>query len=387
MGKNFRIEKKTPLYDVQAKAGGTFIRLGKWKRPRQFGPETSVPAEVKAVHENVGLMDVSTLGKFRIYGPDARKALNYLYVSDMTAIPMHKLKYSAMCNEDGCLIDDGVCTCIGEDDFYFTTSSGRASETLAWFRYWTREKNWDYSLVNLTDTLGAINIAGPGSRKVLQPLVDEDISNQALPYMGCKEVTLQGSVPAKLLRMGFLGELSYEIHAPASFMPAIWEALMDAGRDAGIAPFGLEAQNVLRSEKGHVIIGLDSENKTNLIDVGLGFLWDRKKRDGDAIGIPALRMTEKQTGRTKLVGFEMIDSQKIPPDFSLVVDNEIRGHVTGARYSDVLGKTIGLALVEDSLARVGTTLEIYTGREETDRLPAVVVKKPFYDPRGERLRM
>lgn len=155
IGKNFKTEKKTPLHEVQKKAGASFIRLGKWKRPRHFGEDESACDEVKNIHKNVGIMDCSTLGKFRIYGPDALKALNYLYVTDMTTVKQHKLKYAAMCNEDGCLIDDGVATRAGKDNFYFTTSSGRASETLAWFRYWTRDMEWDYSLVNLTDTLGA----------------------------------------------------------------------------------------------------------------------------------------------------------------------------------------------------------------------------------------
>ncbi|MBW2367372.1 MAG: (2Fe-2S)-binding protein [Deltaproteobacteria bacterium] len=386
VGKDYTVEKRTPLHDDQQQVGAHYIWMGKWKRASQFADVANIASETRAVHQRAGIMDVSTLGKFRIYGPDALKALQYLYVSDMSVVTENRLTYVAMCNHDGNLIDDGVVTRMGENDYYITTSSGRADETIAWFRYWTRDKSWDYNIVNLTDCLGALCIAGPQSRQILEKILSDDISNEALAYMGFKQTVIQEKIPARLLRLGFLGEFGYEIHAPASYLPSIWYLLMKAGKPFGIEPFGTETQNVLRLEKGHVIIGLDSEIRTTLCDVGLGFLWSRKKKDADAIGIPALRHTENQKARMKLVGLEIEDPSDVPPDFSLIVDNGIKGHITCVRHSEVLGKTIGMALVNNALATVGTRVEIYSGTNRP-RSKAVIVKKPFYDPKGLRLRV
>ena len=224
------------------------------------------------------MLDASTLGKFRIWGPDALKALQRVYTGNMSKIPDGKIKYAAMCNEDGCIIDDGVVVKRGENEYYFTTSSGRAGSTVEWFRFHSRYDGWNYHMVNLTDALGVINLAGPNARKVLEKLVDEDISNEAFPFTGYREFTIQDTIPVRAMRLGFVGELSYEFHVPSSYMRALWELLAEAGREFGIRNFGLEAQNVLRMEKGHIIIGSESEQRTTLHDVGLGFLWDRNKQ-------------------------------------------------------------------------------------------------------------
>jgi sarcosine oxidase subunit alpha len=379
--------KRTPLDALQKAAGGVFRRIGVWQRARYFSQDFSCREEVLNVRTNVGMLDGSTLGKFRLHGPDALNALQRIYVGDMAKAAPGRIKYSAMCNEDGCVIDDGVVIKIAENDYYFTTSTARAGETAEWFRYHTRYDGWDYHIVNLTDALGVINISGPNARKVLQKVIDADLSNEAFPFAACREFVIQKTIPVRAMRLGFVGELSYELHAPASYMTALWQMLAEAGREFGIRNFGVEAQNVLRMEKCHIILGVESEQRTNLLDLGLGFLWDRKKTATRTVGTVALRQAESDPARFRLVGIEMDDSERAPRDGSLVVDRRIRGYVCTARRSVTLNRAVGMALVEAELAAEGTRLEIFEDECQGKRLGARIVPMPFYDPEGHRMRM
>mgnify|MGYP005845006457 CR=1 FL=1 len=387
-GSSHDMFKRTPLHETMDTLPGTiFRRAGTWKRVRYFSADFSSRQEIDNIHSNVGLIDVSTLGAFRIFGPDALAALQRVYVGDMSKIKEGRARYSAMCNEDGCLMDDGIIVKRGENDYFFTSSSNRAESTTEWIRFHTRHEDWDFSLVNLTDAYGAINLAGPNSRKVLSRITDADLSNEAFPYNGYREFDLQGGIPARVFRLGFVGELSFELHIAASYLRTVWNLLMQAGKPEGIQPFGLEAQNTLRLQKGHVIIGQESEIRTTLHDLGLGFLWYRDKPEAKTVGAPALRFTEHQKGRMKLVGLEMEDVNRPAKDGSLVVDENIRGHICTSRYSGILGKSIAMALVTDELAEIGTRVAIFEDNMGDARLYARVVKTPFYDPEGKRLRM
>jgi len=189
------------------------------------------------------------------------------------------------------------------------------------------------------------------------------------------------------MRLGFVGELSYELHVPSSWMPALWTLLEEAGRDCGIKNFGVEAQNVLRLEKGHVILGQESEQRTNLLDLGLGFLWDRGKSDARTVGAAALRQAVQDADRLKLVGIRMEGNDRAPRDGAIIVDERIRGYVCTARKRFEAGEAVGMALVEAPLAAVGTRLAIFEDECNGHRRYAEVVPMPFYDPDGERMRM
>ena len=384
-GTNHDMCKRTPMHDSQKKDGGIMRRIGVWERARYFSPDFSCREEIENVRTNVGMLDASTLGKFRLWGPDALKALQRVYVSDMSRIVEGRVKYSAMCTDDGCIIDDGVVVKRGENDYYFTTSTGRAGSTVEWFRYHSRYDGWNFNMVNLTDTFGVINLAGPNSRKVLEKVTVADISNEAFPYVGYREFLINDSIPVRSMRLGFVGELSYEFHVPSSYMQALWDVLAESGEEFGIRNFGLEAQNALRLEKCHLIIGSESEQRTTLHDVGLGFLWSRNKPEAKTVGAMALKQTEKQEGRLKLVGFKMESPSRAPRDGSIIVDNAIRGYVCIARHSMTLNEPVGLALVDAPLAAEGTRLQIYEDECGGQHLYATVVPTPFYDPKGERL--
>lgn len=242
-------------------------------------------------------------------------------------------------------------------------------------------------MVNLTDAFGVINLAGPNARKVLEKVADTDLSDEAFPFVGYREFTLSKTIPVRAMRLGFVGELSYELHVPSSYMQSLWDLLDNAGEEFGIRNFGMEAQNVLRMEKGHIIIGSESEQRTTLHDLGLGFLWYRNKPEAKTLGAVALSRTEKQEDRLKLVGFKMEKTGQTPKDGSLVVDRKIRGYICISRYSYTLNESVGLALVDAPLSKVGTRLEIYEEGCGNRRIYARVTPTPFYDPEGKRLRM
>jgi sarcosine oxidase subunit alpha len=385
-GYNHRMFKRSPLHYSQKADGGIFRNIGVWQRARYFSDDFDCKEEILNVRNNVGMLDASTLGKFRIHGPDALKALQRVYVSDMSKVQQQRIKYSAMCNDDGCVIDDGVVVKLGENDYYFTTTTGRAGQTVEWIRYHTRFDNWDFHLVNLTDAMGVINLSGPNARKVLAKVVDIDLSNEAFPFSGYREFMIQGTVFVRAMRLGFVGELCYELHVPSSYMQSVWDMLKTAGAEFGIRNFGVEAQNVLRMEKGHIILGQESEQRTNLLDVGLGFLWDRSKANAKTVGAVALRQAEKDAGRLKLVGIRMEDGSRPARDGSLIVDNKVRGYVTTMRRSFTTGESVGMALVAFQLANIGTRLEIFEGERNDVQLYARVVPMPFYDPEGNRMK-
>jgi sarcosine oxidase subunit alpha len=385
-GYNHHMFKRTPLHHCQKAEGGVFRNIGVWQRARYFSEDFTCKEEILNVRNNVGMLDGSTLGKFRIHGPDALKALQRVYVSDMSKVKEGRIKYSAMCNDDGCVIDDGVVVKLAQNDYYFTTSTGRAGQTVEWIRYHTRFDKWDFHMVNLTDAMGVINISGPNARKVLAKVVDIDLSNEAFPFSAYRELMIKDTIFVRAMRLGFVGELSYELHVPSSYMQAVWDMLKEAGAEFGIRNFGVEAQNVLRMEKCHIILGQESEQRTNLLDVGLGFLWNRTKTDAKTVGAVALRQAENDPGRLKLVGIRMEDDNRPARDGALIVDNKVRGYVATMRKSFTTGEAVGMALVESQLADTGTRLEIFEDECKGVRLYARVVAMPFYDPEGKRMK-
>ena len=405
-GPNHDVHKRTPLHDELRARGAVFRRAGPWQRARYFSDDRFCLEEIRNVRDNVGLLDSSPLGKFRLWGPDALQALQRVYISDMSRTRPGRCTYSAMCNDTGNIIDDGVVVRTGEDEFYFTTSSNRAGSTVEWFRFHTRYDGWDYNLVNLTDALASINVAGPNARRVLEKITSADLSDDAFPYLGYRELEVGDGVAARCLRLGFVGELSYELHVGASYAQYVWDLLRSAGAEFGIRLFGLEAQNCLRAEKGHVIIGTESEQRVTLLDIGMGWLWDRQDTASGKVGAAALRACEGQDGRLKLVGLRMKgaagggrlrpddEGQRPegegdrPDDGAIVVDGDrISGFVCTTRFSETLGGQYGLALVEDRLAERGTTVNLYESRAGRPVWSKATVGSPhFYDPKGKRLR-
>ena len=184
-----------------------------------------------------------------------------------------RIRYTAACNEEGVVIDDGIIVRLGPDDYYFTSSTGRGPSLVSWYARF-KEKGWQAHLVDLTDSWAGMNLAGPKSRDILARLTLADVSGSALPFMGWAAMDLAG-VACRIFRMGFLGELSYEIHCPANQAPYLWTRILAEGEDLGAVPAGLETQLICRLEKGHVLPGMDADGNTTLFEAGFGWLWDR----------------------------------------------------------------------------------------------------------------
>jgi sarcosine oxidase subunit alpha len=350
---------------------------GAWRRPFAYGDPA---AEVRGVHEGVGVIDVSTLGKLLVRGPDAVVFLERLYPNRFADLKPGRIRYAVLGTDAGRIMDDGTVARIGDDEFYVTTTSTGAEAVFEWFEWWNAVWQLDVEIVDATGALAAVNVAGPRARDLLGRLTDLDVSADGFTYLDAKQALVAG-VPALLLRIGFVGELGYEIHVPSPYGESLWDAILEQGADLGVKQFGLEPQRILRLEKMHVIVGQDTDSESNPLEAGMP--WIVKFEKDDFVGKWSLEQVQERGFREQLVGFEM-ENGTIPAEGGqIVVDGRPGGRVTSSRWSEEVGGAIGLAWVPSELAEEGTTLEIKVdGRLER----ASVRLSPFYDPAGSNLR-
>jgi sarcosine oxidase subunit alpha len=369
--------KETTLHDRHVDAGAEFMWAGEWRRPHHYeAPER----EVEAVRTRVGAIDVGTLGKFRIEGPQALDLLERLYPCRFGDLDVGRIRYAAMLNDEGVILDDGAVVRVDDQGFYVTVTTGNTTALERWVTWWNADWQLDARILNVTGAFGAVNLAGPLSRDVMTSLADDDVSAVALPYMGAARIDVAG-VPSLVLRIGFVGELGYEIHFPSAYGEHLWDSIMEAGASAGIVPFGLEAQRILRLEKQHLLIGQDTDAETDPYEAGLG--WMVKLDKDDFLGLRALRAMEGEPPAERLVGFTASDGWVPPEGASVVRDGRWVGRVTSSRWSPTVSGAIGLAWVPSDLADDGARFEIQFGGSHAI---GTVRRKPFYDPAGERLR-
>jgi len=370
--------RRTPLHHWHQEAGAKWLDAGLWKRPESYSDPA---AEVQLVRTRAGIIDVSTLGKIDVIGPDAAELLERVYVNHFADLLLGKARYGVMCNEDGIIFDDGVGARLSRDHFFLTATTGNAELVFQWLELWKSTWKLNVSIIQQTAALAAINLAGPKARDILSALTTQDLSTGAFPYMSIREADVAG-VRCRLLRVGFVGELSYEVHCPSQFAWHLWEALLDAGRDLGLRPFGVEAQRILRLEKGHLIIGQDTDALSTPLDAGLPGMvrFDKPLFHGKA----PLQRQQQRGVRSRLVGFTMLKSGTSPEEGCQVVNKDKPvGRVTSSRFSPSLGQNIGLAWVPAARAAVG---ERFLIRANGTDLPAIVTQLPFYDPEGARLK-
>ena len=251
------------MHNRHVEAGARFLHAGAWYRPAYYSldldRELAVEREVRNVRNNVGLIDVSTLGGLEIRGPQSAEFLERIYTYRFADQPVGRARYALMTNEAGVVTDDGVACRLGEHHYYVTATTGGVERVYQAMLRWNAQWQLDVDITNVTSAYSAVNIAGPNSRQVLQAVCDEvDLSANSFPYMGVRQGCVS-NIPARMIRVGFVGELGYEIHVPQHFGEALWDSLTRAGRECGIEPFGVEAQRVLRLEKGHIIVGQDTD--------------------------------------------------------------------------------------------------------------------------------
>ena len=384
-GRGFTPERRTPL-DAQHEAlRAVWMPAGNWRRPEYYALDgrtraAAIAEEVRVVRTRVGLIDVGTLGKVEVRGARAAEFLERVYAGRFADLKVGSTRYGLMLDEAGVVIDDGVIGRLRPETFYFTTTTGNSATLFREFGRLATLWGLPVGLVNLTGHYTAVNLAGPAARAVLSELSPLELSHEAFPYLGIREAEVAG-VACRIMRVGFVGELGYEIHLPAEHASGVWRALLAAGARHSIQPFGVEAQRMLRLEKGHIIIGQDTDGLTNALEIGMP--WAIKMEKAFFIGQRSLRILEAQPRRQTLVGFSLpAGIPNRPNEGHLVLSGErIAGHVTSVGLSPTLGHCIGLALVEPAVAAAGR-LKIKV--ERGAMLAAPVQALPFYDPDGAR---
>ena len=384
-GRSFYPERRTPCDAQHGALGAVWMPAGNWRRPEYYAVPgesraQSIDAEVHAVRSSVGLIDVGTLGKIEIYRPDSAELLDRVYAGRFSDLKVGMTRYGLMLDESGVIVDDGVIARLGEEFYYFTTTTGGSATVFRELLRLNALWGLDCALVNVTGHRAAFNFAGPSSREVLQQLTDVDLRDEAFPYLAVRSGQVAGAA-ARLMRVGFVGELGYEIHVAAGRGREVWQALCAAGAPRSLRPFGVEAQRVLRLEKGHFIVGQDTDGLTDPHEANA--MWAVAMKKPFFIGQRSLRILQARGPRQKLAGIELAATAPLPKECHLVIDKgSIAGRVTSVTHSRTLNKSIGLAMLSPELAQVGRDIQIRI--DNGDLLAARVAPAPFYDPKNLR---
>jgi sarcosine oxidase subunit alpha len=383
-GVTYEPVRYSPMQPWHERHGATPLVAGTWVRPDRYGDPV---AEARMVREGVGIIDVSPIGKLDLRGPDVAKLLGLLYVNKWSRLGIGRVRYGVMCAEDGVVMDDGVTGRLGANHYLMSTTSSGAETVAEWAEDWlqTAHRDWQVHLTPVTTAYASINVAGPFSRDLLRRVVEGvDLDPEAFGYMHVRTGRVAGVDDCVMWRIGFTGELSFELHVPASYGLHVWEALLETGQDLGAGPFGVEAQRILRLEKGHLIVGQDTDGLTGGFSAGLD--WAVKLDKDDFAGKPELRWQEASGGYPRLVGLQPEDGSVVPAEScQIVAGGSIVGRVTSSRMSPALGRSICLALLAAHLAVPGTCVDVRLpdGRRVAAR---VMDGLAHVDPGGERLR-
>lgn len=367
-GYHFPPIQRTGLDGVHRSLGARMDRMGGWWRPWTYGDPDS---EYRAVREAVSLGDVSTLGKMLVGGPDAVRLLEYLYPCRVGDLRPGRSRYALLLAESGGLLDDGLISRLDDDTFALTFTSGGATHAEAWVRDWARGLEADVRIMDRTHSHGAINVTGPRAPDLLQRAG----LDRPPGFMAHTEGTVAG-VACRVFRLSFTGEVSYELHHPVGWSEVLWSELMRLGADLGVAPHGLQTLQTLRLEKGHVIVGMDTEPDST--PRRLGMEWAVKMDKGDFVGRAALERTDRLPLDRRLVGLTMEGAPPVDGSPVYLEDGTLGGYVTSAAWSPALETAVMLTWVELVDGEVPSVT--------VDGRPARHTPPPFYDPEGSRAR-
>lgn len=384
--------RKTPMHAWHVQAGAVFEDAGQWKRARYYPKpgetmDDAVNRECLATQNSVGVLDYSTLGKIDIKGPDARELLSRVYVNNWRKLKPGRCRYGMMLSEDGIVMDDGVTTCLAEDHFLMTTTSGGAAKVMAWLERWLQTEWPDLKvyLTSVTDHWATVSIAGPNSRDLVSEVVSGiDLSAEAFPFMSLREGSAVG-VPARVMRVSFTGELSFEISVPADHGMALWQAVMVAGEQYDATPYGTEAMHVMRADNGFIIVGQDTDGSVTPLDLGMEGMLSKNK---DYLGRRSLSRSDMtRASRRQLVGLLTENPDDVLPEGAQLVNNAGRkppvpmvGFVTSSYYSSRVGRSIALAMVNGGRERLNE--DVYSPLADGRILKARIVKPVFLDSAG-----
>lgn len=394
-GELFDAKRYTAMQAWHVKNGAEFEDVGQWKRPWYFPKNgedlhAAVARECLAVRNSVGILDASTLGKIDIQGPDAREFLNRVYTNAWTKLDVGKARYGLMCKEDGMVFDDGVTACLADNHFVMTTTTGGAARVMEWLEIY-HQTEWPELKVyftSVTDHWATMTLSGPNSRKLLAKVTDIDLDKDAFPFMSWKE-GLVGGVPARVFRISFTGELSYEVNVQADYALGVWEQIIEAGKEFDLTPYGTETMHVLRAEKGFIIVGQDTDASVTPDDLNMGWCVGRTK-PFSWIGKRGMNRDDcLREDRKQLVGLKPVDpNQVLPEGAQLVFDPkqsipmQMVGHVTSSYMSAAMGYSFAMAVVKGGLKRMGE--RVFAPLADGSLIEAEICSSVFYDPKGDR---
>ncbi|WP_296235571.1 sarcosine oxidase subunit alpha [uncultured Pseudomonas sp.] len=394
-GELFDAKRYTAMQAWHLKNGAEFEDVGQWKRPWYFPKNgedlhAAVARECLAVRNSVGILDASTLGKIDIQGPDAREFLNRVYTNAWTKLDVGKARYGLMCKEDGMIFDDGVTACLADNHFVMTTTTGGAARVMEWLEIY-HQTEWPELKVyftSVTDHWATMTLSGPNSRKLLAKVTDIDLDKDAFPFMSWKE-GLVGGVPARVFRISFTGELSYEVNVQADYALGVWEQIIEAGKEFDLTPYGTETMHVLRAEKGFIIVGQDTDASVTPDDLNMGWCVGRTK-PFSWIGKRGMNRDDcLREDRKQLVGLKPVNpNQVLPEGAQLVFDPkqsipmQMVGHVTSSYMSAAMGYSFAMAVVKGGLKRMGE--RVFAPLADGSVIEAEICSSVFYDPKGDR---
>lgn len=394
-GELFDAKRYTAMQAWHVKSGAEFEDVGQWKRPWYFPKKgedlhAAVARECLAVRNSVGILDASTLGKIDIQGPDAREFLNRVYTNAWTKLDVGKARYGLMCKEDGMVFDDGVTACLADNHFVMTTTTGGAARVMEWLEIY-HQTEWPELKVyftSVTDHWATMTLSGPNSRKLLAKVTDIDLDKDAFPFMSWKE-GLVGGVPARVFRISFTGELSYEVNVQADYALGVWEQIIEAGKEFDLTPYGTETMHVLRAEKGFIIVGQDTDASVTPDDLNMGWCVGRTK-PFSWIGKRGMNRDDcLREDRKQLVGLKPVNpNQVLPEGAQLVFDPkqsipmQMVGHVTSSYMSAAMGYSFAMAVVKGGLKRMGE--RVFAPLADGSLIEAEICSSVFYDPKGDR---
>jgi sarcosine oxidase subunit alpha len=392
----FDPERYTAMHRWHQEQGAKFEDVGQWKRPWYFPQENesmqeSVNRECLAVRNSVGILDASTLGKIDIQGPDAAEFITRMYTNSFLQLSPGRCRYGVMLKEDGMIFDDGVCACISDNHYLMFTTTGGAAGVLAWLELW-QQTEWPELQVyftSVTDHWATATISGPNARNVITKVCDDiDFSAENFGFMEWRDGNI-ADVAARVFRISFTGELSYEVNVSANYGHHVWEKLIEAGAEFNITPYGTESMHVLRAEKGFIIVGQDTDGSMTPADMNMDWVIGENK-SFSFIGKRSLRRSDSvRANRKQLVGLKTIDPLTVLPEGSQIVNDpeqaipmDMQGHVTSSYYSANMGRSIAMAVIKGGADRMGDI--VYCPSADGTNAAAQIVSHVFYDPAGER---
>ena len=392
----FDPERYTAMHRWHVENGAEFENVGQWKRPWYFPQsnetmQQAVDREGLAIRNSVGILDATTLGKIDIQGPDAAEFITRMYTNSYLKLAPGKCRYGVMLKEDGMIFDDGVCACLSENHYLMFTTTGGAAGVLSWLELW-QQTEWPELKVyftSVTDHWATATVTGPNARKVIARVCqDIDLASESFGFMDWRDGTVAG-VTARVFRISFTGELSYEVNVPAHYGRHVWEHLIEAGAEFNITPYGTETMHVLRAEKGFIIVGQDTDGSMTPADMNMNWVVGKNKAFS-FIGKRSLERSDSiRENRKQLVGLKTLEPSAVLPEGAQIVNDPnqpipmaMQGHVTSSYYSASLEHSIALAVVKGGLNRMGDI--VYCPAADGSSIAAEIVSSVFYDSAGER---